>query len=58
MDLMSVLIVELLFFFKKKRVRKKVMFLEKKVTISTYEKIGRKDQSANVMVLSNSRENF
>lgn len=34
------------------------MFLEEKVTISTYEKIGRKDQSANVMVLSNSRENF
>lgn len=33
------------------------MFMEEKVTISTFEKNDRKDQPVNMMVLSNSREN-
>lgn len=52
---MFVLIVELLFL--KKGVRKKVMCMEEKVTISTCEKNDQKDQPASMIVLINSKEN-
>lgn len=51
---MSVLIVELLFFFLKKELEKKVMCMEEKVTCVKNDK---KRSAATAMVLSDSREN-